>query len=387
MTKSWGDEFLTNLEEIAADQVELLHRQHDAVATMPLTASVTQLHADDELPPSWLPVDLGPVLDGTLEPLLPTVGRRVDGVGLFYPGKIHSVVSETEAGKTWFALAGCLDEMHSGHNVLYIDFEDDVAGVVGRLITMGATTSMISEHFSYVRPAETLGGRLPAMAVQLAQLDPSLIVLDGVTEAMVLHGMDPLGLVDTAKFRALLTSFVTTGAAVVALDHVTKSTEGRGRYAIGSVHKLNGIDGAQYLLESRRPHAIGLRGVASIKVGKDRPAQLRKHGLPSSGGLYWFGDLVVDSRTPIVEVSIEPPHERSDDFRPTVLMQRISDALAKHGPLSQTKIRAVVGGQAQAASKALTLLVLDGYVSEGDSKHPHQLIKPYAPPESESSDQ
>jgi hypothetical protein len=40
---------------------------------------------------SWQPVDLSDVLDGTWQPLQPTVGLRTDGVGVFYPGKSHTV--------------------------------------------------------------------------------------------------------------------------------------------------------------------------------------------------------------------------------------------------------------------------------------------------------
>lgn len=49
---------------------------------------------------TWEPVDLADVLDGTWKPPEPTVGRRSDGVGLFYPGKKHTISSESEAGKT-----------------------------------------------------------------------------------------------------------------------------------------------------------------------------------------------------------------------------------------------------------------------------------------------
>lgn len=334
---------------------------------------------------SWSPVDFTAVLDGSWQPPQPTVGRRTDGVGLFYPGKMHSVVSETEGGKTWFALAACLDEMHAGNNVLYLDFEDDEGGIVGRLITMGATGSLLTAHFTYLRPEQPIDAHVDELTALLIGRNPSLCVIDGVTEAMVLHGLSPLDNFDVAKFSKLLAKRLrVTGAAVAALDHVTKDREGRGRYALGAVHKLNGLDGAQYLLDNRHPFGVGLRGVSTIKIAKDRPAQLRKHGQPGSHGLFWFGDLVVDSRQPIIETMIEPPRERSDDFRPTVLMQRISEALAKHGDMSQRKIRDVVTGQASAISSALTYLVLDGYVSEGDSKTPHKLLRPYAPPSDES---
>ena len=57
------------------------------------------------------------------------MGRRNDGVGLFYPGKVHTVSSESEAGKTWLLLSVVLDELGRSNAVVYVDFEDDEGGM------------------------------------------------------------------------------------------------------------------------------------------------------------------------------------------------------------------------------------------------------------------
>ena len=54
--------------------------------------------ADDGVEPfkrSWQPLDLATVLDGSWQPPRPTVGRRSDGGGLFYPGKVHTISQHT----------------------------------------------------------------------------------------------------------------------------------------------------------------------------------------------------------------------------------------------------------------------------------------------------
>ena len=63
-------------------------------------------HLDDE-PTTWEPVDLGPYLRGQIKPPAPpSIGLcRTDGVRLLYPGCEHTVIGETESGKTWLALA------------------------------------------------------------------------------------------------------------------------------------------------------------------------------------------------------------------------------------------------------------------------------------------
>jgi hypothetical protein len=327
---------------------------------------------------TWQPVDLAPVLAGTWQPPTPTVGRRADGRGLFYAGRTHTVVSETEGGKTWLALAAALDEMAAGHHVLYLDFEDDEGTVAGRLLTLGASRDTIAAHFHYLRPESPLGSgvHLDDLRQLVEAHRPTLAALDGVTEAMTLHGLNPLDNVDAARFgRMLPRRLAAAGCAVANLDHVTKSSDGRGRYALGAVHKLNGLDGGAYLLENRAPFGVGLTGRSTVKIAKDRPGQLRAHALPSAGGLHWYADLVLASHgEDFAEVCLEPPHETGDDFRPTIYMARVADLLSNKGPLSQRVICELVRGKTPNIRAALAHLIADGYVSD---KTPHQLIKPY----------
>lgn len=330
-------------------------------------------------PRSWAPVDLTAVLDGSWQPPLPTVGKRSDGIGLFYPGRSHTIISETEGGKTWLALSAALDEMADGNHVVYFDFEDSEGGIVGRLLTLGAHRSTINERFHYLRPTDPLGTGINVDDLNrvLADHQPTLGIIDGVTEAMTLHGLNPLDNVDAAVFGRMLPRRITeTGAAAVSLDHVVKDRDGRGRYALGAVHKLNGLDGASYVLENRAPFGVGLTGRSTIRIAKDRPAQLRRHALPSGGGMHWFGDLVLKSHgDEFAEVSIEPPTAHAPEFRPTLLMGRISDALAEHGPLSGRQLEEMVTGKSATIRDALSFLKVDGYVS---STTPHQLLKPYS---------
>lgn len=337
--------------------------------------------AEEEKRP-WRPVDLSSVLDGTWRAPQPTVGRRSDGCGLFYPGRVHTVASESEAGKTWWALSAAADELTAGNAVAYIDFEDDEGGIVGRLLALQVDITAIRERFAYLRPTEPLGRGVhhDDLVAVLRDYRPTLTVLDGVTEGMVLHGLDPIANKDAATFgRILPRRIANVGPAVLCLDHVTKSIDGRGRYALGAVHKLNGLDGAAYILENRAAFGIGLTGTSTVRIAKDRPGQLRRHGLASTGGMTWFADLVLDShREDFAEVQVRAPSERKGteaaDFRPTVLMGRIAAALTQHGPLAQRRIIAAVRGKTDAIRTALDLMILDGYVSEGS---PHALLKPY----------
>lgn len=341
--------------------------------------ATTTISANDTGPRSWRPVDLSTVLAGTYTPPQPTVGRRTDGHGLFYPGKCHTVVSETEGGKTWFALSACLDEMQAGNHVVYLDFEDDEGGIVGRLLTLGVDRDRIRQHFHYLRPDSPLGTgiNMDDLRALLEEYTPTLATLDGITEAMTLHGLNPLDNADAATFNKLLPrKIAATGTAVASMDHVTKNREGRGRYALGAAHKLNALDGAQYVLENRTPFGVGLTGKSTVRIAKDRPGQLRKHALPGKEGMHWYGDLTLDSHADdFAEVAVEPPHERDNSWRPTVLMQRVADFLQQHREVNSKRIiRTKVTGKEAAITGALDYLILDGYVTD---KPPYRLLRPY----------
>jgi hypothetical protein len=308
------------------------------------------------------------------------VGLRDDGKGLFYAGKCHTVISETEAGKTMLLLSAALDEMHAGNHVLYIDFEDNEGAVVGRLRTLGAGRDLIAQLFHYVRPDTALDsvGAADLRAIATTYR-PTLAVIDGVTEAMTMHGWDMINNKEAALFgRRLARPLASFGAAVVSLDHVTKDREGRSRYAIGAVHKLNALDGAAYILENRQPFGVGITGRSTIKIAKDRPGQLRRHALPSSGGMHWYGDLVLASQGPdFAEVSVMPPHARDDNFKPTELMARIAEELGKaKQPMAQRNLLKLVHGRNESKQKAFSRLIAEGYVGD---KSPHKLLKPYDP--------
>jgi hypothetical protein len=319
------------------------------------------------------------VLDGTWQPPKPTVGQRTDGQGLFYPGKSHTVVSETEAGKTWFALAACRHEMTAGCHVFYIDFEDDEGSVAGRLLTLGVDPAAIADLFHYIRPEHPLKGEhFYALCEELATYRPTLAIVDGITEAMTLHGLNPIDNVDIALFdRTVVTPLTDSGAAEVSFDHVTKDKDGRGRYALGGVHKLNIVNGAGYTLENRQPFGIGITGRSTLRIAKDRPGQLRVNAVDK-----WYGDLVLASNADgSAEVWIESPQERvaereaAEPFRPTSLMEKISRYIEDGGDAdSQNQILDGVDGKRDWKIAALKILKEEGYVT---SAKPYESLMPY----------
>src|SRR5437867_3466218 len=68
---------------------------------------------------SWWPRPL--VAGGVIEP---TILRRTDGEALFYPGRLHAVVGESESCKTWFVLMAVVAIVNELGHALIVDFED-----------------------------------------------------------------------------------------------------------------------------------------------------------------------------------------------------------------------------------------------------------------------
>ncbi len=328
---------------------------------------------------SWQSVDLAAILSGSYEPPKPVVGQRSDGVGLFYRSKVHTVASASESGKTWLVIAAAFYEIQNERHCLYVDFEDNAEGIAGRLLTFGLAPKSIQEFFHYKRPSQSVNSVINRADLfeDVIKYQPTLAVIDGITEAMTMHGLDPMSNKDIAAFGELLPrALAVNGPATVCLDHVVKDPDTRGRYALGGVHKLNGLDGAAYILEANDPFGIGITGRSTILLAKDRPGQLRKYGLRRKDGLHTFGELVIESQDDTyAEFEIKPPDERIREFRPTIVMQKISEVYEKYDKaMSQREALEIVGGDASTRRLAFSLLRVEGYLSE---RTPHTLLRRY----------
>jgi hypothetical protein len=276
---------------------------------------------------SWTPVDLAAAFDA--EPERPTMLVRTDGAALFYPGRLHAVFSEPEAGKSWLVLAAAAERLALGERVVYLDFEDSPAAIVRRLLGLGVERDRIESGFVYVSPTD------PLSATARRDLDAaladgcSLAVVDGVTEAMVGAGLDPDKNADVARWmRDLPAILAATGAAVVLVDHVAKDRTTRGRWAIGGQHKLATIDVA-YSLDVLRPFAPGQTGTAKITISKDKIGGVRA---AAAGGRV-AGEFVLVSEGDDVRAEIRPVEftaESSDDLPPAA--RRVLEALPPEPP-------------------------------------------------------
>lgn len=332
------------------------------------------LAAAPAVPSSWTPTDLGPYLDGTWERPQPTICEREDGLNLFYPGKTHSIYGEPESGKSWLAQTAAAAQLVAGRPVTYIDFESDAGDIVSRLLALDVTDGQIRTHLTYVRPETAPSNDDPAW-LGLLTGRPALVIIDGVTEALVIFGGETK---DNDSITSWMNRFPhaisrATRAAVVLIDHVVKSKDDRGRMAIGGQAKLASIDGSAYLVEPRTALAPGKHGEITVRVTKDRPGAIRARSGPfrHTDRTQHTATLHLDATDPhSISTRLAAPTDTGIEgqparWRPTHLMAKISTLLEADGPQTTKRIEEAVSGKAQHIRTALSELLADGHITRG----------------------
>jgi hypothetical protein len=316
---------------------------------------------------SWLPVDLVS-LDAD-PPAPPSIA------GLLYPGRRHVISGEPESLKTWGALVFCAAEIRAERSVLYIDFENGVAATLERLRDLDLRDEEI-HRFCYVSPDEPITGPTVLADVHELVAGRSLIVVDSFTGALEIHGCDPNSGRDVERFyRTVVRPLQGAGAAVVLLDHVPKDRERRGKFSIASERKLGGAD-VHFGFEVIRPFGRGKSGLAKIVTHKDRPGHLAR---PKAGEL----ELTSDPELGLVSCEIRPadPADEQHPFRPTNLMEKVSQYVAAHvdGPPSRNDLEKNIAGKAAFVRKAIDVLVAEEYLVEEEGPRNARLLRSLKP--------
>lgn len=325
---------------------------------------------------SWAPLDLAPVLAGGEVDPPPAMLARTDGRFLLYNHAVHSISGEPTSGKTWFALLATTQELAAGNTVTMLDFEDRASRVVGRLLALGAHPDAVHDRFRYVRPHAALdqNGR---NAVTPAIRDASLVILDGVTEAMTLHGLDLNANQDVASFLELLPRWIADqGPAVLMIDHVVKDSEKQGRWSIGGQHKLAGIDGVSFNIKAIEQFGRGKIGHARITAGKDRAGHVEEYLHGRTAGELWLdatNDLCLRAE---IRPAQDTPKDEAGNMRPTILMERVSRWLELTPGASRRSISEGVTGKVTYVRRALDRLIQEGYVevTDGPNRTQHHRV-------------
>lgn len=321
------------------------------------------------------------ILDGNHERVVPTVALRTDGVALFYAGKVNALAGEPTAGKTWIALAAAAQEIAQGRDVMMIDFEDSDETTVGRLVALGVAGELVAEHLRYVIPGiAARGGSVPANIVDKAATC-SLVIIDSAGEALAAVGSNQNDDTEVATWYGRVPRVLARqGACVLLLDHVVKSKDDQGRWAIGSQRKLAAISGTSLNAQVAIPFSVEKAGIVHLSCGKDR------------GGTFSQGQRVATiTFTPaavdMLNVEIIAPSistNEAGEWMPTHIMEKVSKWLEAQGePQSKRAILDSIPHGTKDVRTALDRLVSRRLVVvEPGPKGAHlcRLVTPYREP-------
>lgn len=317
---------------------------------------------------SWDAIDLTGIIDAVANGLdgddAPTVLRRTDGSGLFYPGEVNGVHGASGSGKTWFALHGCAQEVRAGRHVVYVDHEGNPRGMVRRLLSLGLTADEISRGFHYVQPETAFHEGGEVLITLVRDWQPTLVVIDSTGEGLALHGANPNADEEVARwFQQVPRRLAALGPAIGLIDHGAKAS-GAELWPIGSQRKRAAISGAQYYVEAMTEFSREKAGALRAICAKDR------------GGYYTVGQTIailhvtpeddgrlrVSLTAPNPEDRRPPPEARAESAQ-RALMARIVELLAEGRELSGNAIETAVGGNRAAARAALSRLAEEGTVT------------------------
>lgn len=205
-----------------------------------------------------------------------TLLRRTDGRALLYEARENVFMGEPGSGKSWGALLAATEVVDDERTVVYFDLEDKAATARARLVQLGMRTEGLARVWHTSGRDITTGDPLEmsALAALLVESNPALVIVDSIAEAFTRWGLDENEAADVNTFREGFVKPITRiGSTVLCLDHVSKSTEQRGKYARGSGAKLAGIDGAAYAVSSHGFNKT-TAGRITLKLSKDRHGAL-----------------------------------------------------------------------------------------------------------------
>lgn len=332
-------------------------------------AATAALHAPpegaEEVSPAklttWEPVDFSGVLSGAYVAPRPSVLVRSDGRSLFYEGRVNSVLGESGSGKSWVTLHACAEAISWGNGAVYVDHEDHMANVIGRLLHLGCNRDDLLQHFVYVHPEmPATAEAIAVLSAGVARVDAMVVVIDSVGESMAMQSMKQNDDDDVvAWFQRIPRYIAALGPAVILVDHLPKANELTPLYAIGSQRKRAAIDGAAYRCNQTHPFARGKDGRMDLIVAKDR------------GGTYPNGTRAAvlhvrsDADTGALTIDVQAPDEAASGYveRPTGLMEQASRYIEdNHGASQNEVVKAMSGQRYEAKVRALQHLKDEGYI-------------------------
>jgi hypothetical protein len=329
--------------------------------------------SDEPDPKDWL---AGRAMDPDASPVEPL--PCAPGFPFCYPGASAVIVGETGGGRSALVQACLYDAAIAGQRCAYLGGEitpgefDARAGIIARRRGDPINAELRDQlaHVRYLDLASTIGH---------AWREPKDWI-DGISECYDIVVIDPLSAVASAldldfdksnadyvrAFDRLLQPLTTRGATVVIVENIGHAEDAK-RRAKGASAKGDRADLTFACSAVANPPGL------AIKAQKVRSVRA-----PFQRGDEWLFERDTQRIQRRAGNTIEPDHA----FRPTTIMQRVSELLQHDEGLSANAIRTAIGGRGEYVTLALQLLVAEGFIEaqqEGQARRHHSL-KPYRQP-------
>ena len=300
-------------------------------------------------------------------------------VGLVYRGRRHMLSGPPESMKTLVATIVVLEAIRVGVTVAYIDFENGPEAMRLMLGEIGASADEIRALIYYTPNTEPGENEIGA----LLEEGVGLLVIDSAAGAYNASGLDDGKRGDAERFSQLwIEPLWRAGVTTLVLDHVTKSSEARGRYAIGSERKVGAVD-VHLGLEAIKPLVRGGDGLVKVSVHKDRLGLLRR---PVAAEIAFASDPYTHAIT--WEARQAGEAAKALPFEPTRLMEKVSNHLAvQTEAVSKTRIADAVTGRREYVLLAVDRLIARGHATVETGDRGAQLVRFATPFQEGQSDQ
>jgi hypothetical protein len=328
--------------------------------------------------------ELTSLLDGNYEPPDTGLLYREDGLGLFYPGKVHQVFGEDGTGKTWLSDTVAAALLQAGGIVFYLDYDDTAATHVQRLQQLGVDRVTIQRSFLHKTDPDFLDdGAVAAIAAGIPTDRPSLVVVDVAADALIAHNLSEDKAGDFLYwFAHVLLPLARAGACVLLNDHVVKTND-HGGHGRGTGAKRGKMDGVVYELTAPTPLFPGERGVLALKVHKDRYGRVGKRGELVARILFEpSGDDAYEVRVCVPSKDVPTANDapgRTDKLGTD--MEHVSDAIADAPGISFRAIRDRASLSDARARAAVAELEAAGWIAvtrgTNGSSSTHRSLIPY----------
>jgi hypothetical protein len=300
-------------------------------------------------------VDLAPIIEGQTALETPSVAQVLaNGRCLFYRGRLNELHGEPGEGKTNVLIAASNAVLAAGGSVLFIDPEDTPSGFVRRALGLGGDAEALRTRCFYLH--NPTPDEISLAQTWAAEHAPDLVVIDGLAEALAAEGLNEDVAGDVLQFsRDRLRPFADKGAAVVIADHVTKSSEGRGRWSRGSGAKLGRYDGLVLGVELGKAYTPTQDGYVKLRIQKDRNGGAGARGAT-------LAEVHFEPAGAHTTVSFISP-ESGENWRPTAIMEKVISHLQTFGQDTKSRVCGEIGSKRDTVLQAIKFLIDDGRIT------------------------